>query len=176
MKRLTSHCDQAGNRPVSLVWVSWFIRKRCGTRLAMVAVAALLAFDVYAAESMHHKTVSGIEIYLGVLPAELIRGHPPEHPESRMHGGYAVNESHLSVALYQSGDGGRIRHAGVRVTITGSNAGSVRRKLEPMLMGGQQVYGSYVPLTGAGPYRIRLDIRIPGRDRPIVAHFSWARS
>lgn len=31
--------------------------------------------------------VDGVVVYLGVLPGEMVRGHPAAHPEVSMHGG-----------------------------------------------------------------------------------------
>ena len=52
------------------------------------------------AAGSYSQVVDGVAIYFGVMPAELVRGHPREHPESGMHGDPPVGESHLLVALF----------------------------------------------------------------------------
>jgi hypothetical protein len=44
----------------------------------------------------------GIAIYYAVIPAEIIRGHPKEHPEATMHGGIPGSRYayHVMVALF----------------------------------------------------------------------------
>lgn len=137
-------------------------------------ILALLA-PVHGAAGGHRQIVDGIAIYFGVVPAELVRGHPREHPESEMHGGIAAGESHLMVALFDEKTGERIVRAKVAATITGSD-GKIEKPLEPMVVAGAATYGNYVYLAGQGPYRIDLEVRLPARARPVRARFEWARS
>ena len=54
----------------------------------VVAVALLLvATVVWSAHSGYYKATDGVSVYFSVVPAEMVRGHPREHPESEMHGG-----------------------------------------------------------------------------------------
>lgn len=148
-------------------------------RLARVyAVAAFfcLAAATNAEDTTYHQTVEGFAVYIGIVPAELVRGHPPEHPEGQMHGGVRFNESHLTVALFDAKSGKRIQNAEINAHVTDFHGTNVRRKLEPMLIADRLTYGNYFPMTGAGPYRIELQIQVPGKNRPIMASFTWARS
>lgn len=129
-----------------------------------------------AAESGYRQVVNGVAVYIGVVPAELVRGHPPEHPEGEMHGGPRFFESHLTVALYEAKSGKRIRNAEVQARITNPRGVTVSRKLEPMLIADQPTFGNYVPISGDGPYRMELEIQVPGAKRPINASFTWGRS
>lgn len=53
-------------------------------RQVVVAVALLfMTTTAWSAHSGYHKVVDGGAI----VPAEMVRGHPREHPESEMHGG-----------------------------------------------------------------------------------------
>ena len=151
------------------------------TKLAKFAVAlAGIVLGVAAAapamDTAYRHVVDGVAIYFGILPAELVRGHPPNHPESGMHGGVPVGENHLTVALFDDKTGKRIADAEVTETITGPKRFKLEKKLEPMVFAGAASYGRYFAMPGPGPYRIALRIRTPGIGREIRAVFTWARS
>lgn len=146
------------------------------TKPGWLLAGLLLAVSATAAVGGYRQVVDGVAIYFGVVPAELVRGHPRGHPESEMHGGAPVGESHLTIALFEDKSGARINDAEVSARITGDRGLDVRKKLEPMLIAGRLTYGNYFPLSGAGPYRIELSIRLPRMSREIRADFTWARS
>lgn len=118
----------------------------------------------------------GVAIYIGIVPAELIRGHPPEHPEAIMHGRVPAGESHLTVAVYDAKSGWRISNAAVTARIADDRGLNMRTTLEPMLIADSPTFGNYVSLRGAGPYRIEIEIQVPGRTKAVIATFTWARS
>jgi hypothetical protein len=131
-----------------------------------------------AAPADTQQIVDGVEIYLGVVPAELVRGHPREHPESSMHGGVPVGQNHVMVALFDAKTGERIARAEVsaRVRVRGGHVTEVEKHLEQMLIAGSQTYGNYFPMVVTEPYLIELTIRIPGRTKPVTARFEWAKT
>lgn len=146
---------------------TWFVR---------VAAVALLFVAVTAVAAGYRQVVDGVAVYIGMMPAELVHGHPPGHPESGMHGGVPVGENHLTVALFDDKTGERITRAEVSATITGPDSFKAAKKLEPMIIAGSATYGNYFSMPGPGPYRIVLRIRLPGAGRDIEAVFTWARS
>ena len=147
-----------------------------GARLLSAVAAVFLLFATAAAGAADYRqVVSGVAIYFGILPAELVRGHPPEHPESGMHGGTPAGENHLMVALFNDKTGERIARAEVTATITGPDRFKAEKRLEPMTIAGSVTYGNYFNMLGPGPYRIELLIRLPGAAKPIRARFEWAR-
>ncbi|MEW6332188.1 MAG: iron transporter [Pseudomonadota bacterium] len=141
----------------------------------MVAVFLLLAVTAAGAAS-YQQVADGVAIYFGILPAELVRGHPPGHPEGGMHGGVPVGENHITIALFDDKTGARITRARVTATITGPDSFKATKKLEPMTIAGSVTYGNYFSMPGPGPYRIVLHIQAPDTRRSIEAVFSWARS
>lgn len=145
------------------------------TMFSRAIVAFLLLVTVAAGATGYRQVVGGVAIYLGIMPAELVRGHPPAHPESGMHGGVPVGENHLTVALFDDKTGERIIRAEVSATVTGPNRFSAEKKLESMTIAGSTTYGNYFIMPGSGPYRIALRIRVPGIGHEIQAVFSWAR-
>jgi len=148
----------------------------CVTRLGWLLAGLLLAVSATAAVDGYRQVVGGVAVYFGMMPAELVRGHPREHPESEMHGGVPVGENHIMVALFDDKTGKRITRAEVTATITGPGNFKAEKKLEPMIIAGAATFGNYFTMPDPGPYRIGLRIRTPGIGHDIEATFTWARS
>lgn len=119
------------------------------------------------------KTVGNVVIYLGLLPAEMIRGHPAQHPETSMHGGRPAGtyEYHVIVALFDARSGARITKADVSARVSEIGLAGEQKRLEPMEIAGTETYGSYFPMAGNGPFRIALTIRVPGEPQEIKTTF-----
>ena len=75
----------------------------------------MLASATFAADSSQHKIVNGVAIYLGMLPAEMILGHPKPHTEAEMHGGVPAEsyQYHVMAVLFDNVSGKRITGAKV---------------------------------------------------------------
>ena len=56
-------------------------------KIAATALLAPAALSAAAAETAQVARVSGIDVFYGVIPAEIIAGHPADHAERKMHGG-----------------------------------------------------------------------------------------
>jgi len=117
--------------------------------------------------------VDGVAIYLGFVPAGIVRGHPGEHPESAMHGGAVTGDQHVMIALFDDKSGARIADAEVYVSVKGPKGFHAEKKLEPMLVASAASYGNYFSPYAPGSYRIALRIRLPGATRDIRATFTW---
>lgn len=153
------------------------MRTAYGMRVALLFVAALgLAPVAAGAAGEYRQVVDGVAVYFGIMPAELVRGHPREHPESGMHGGTPVGESHVVIAAFDAKTGQRIEGAAVTATVSGPKRLKLSKTLDPMIVAGALTYGNYFYLTGPGPYRIDVEIRRPGATQPARAQFEWARS
>jgi len=144
--------------------------------MAAIGLAGLMVAAALASHNAYHQTVDGVSVYFGMVPAELVRGHPTEHPESTMHGGPPAGGSHLVVAVFDARTRQRLANVTVRARVTGEGKLDLRKPLEPMMMGSAPSYGNYFTMTGAGPYRIEIEIGVPGKARPVRAVFKWARS
>lgn len=147
-------------------------------KLVVVVAGIVLgvATAVPAGDTAYRRVAGGMVVYFGILPAELVRGHLPGHPESGMHGGVPVGENHLTIALFDDKTGARITRARISATITGPDSFKVSKRLEPMTIAGSATYGNYFSMLGPGPYRIVLHIQTPDAGRGIEVVFSWARS
>lgn len=150
---------------------------RCLLRsVLLAAVMGFTAGGAPAAESSYRQVVDGVAVYFGIVPAQLVLGHPPAHPESEMHGGAPVGDNHVMIALFDDKTGKRITRAEVTATITGPGNFKAEKKLESMIIVGAVTYGNYFYMTGPGPYRIEVRVRLPGVARERRVTFTWARS
>lgn len=127
-----------------------------------------------AAEAGRHQLVGGIDIYYGIVPAQVAGKHPTTHEEKTMHGGVPVkkDEYHLIVALYDK-SGARITDAQVRATVGELGMAGTRKKLEPMRIEDTMSFGNYFVLRGEGPYRIAIEVKLPGAAKPVEALFDY---
>lgn len=156
------------------------IRTRIFALFAMAA--ALLLFAISSApiakadQDDNYKRVQGIDVYFGVLPAAMVRGHPKSHAEGTMHGGLpqGAHEYHILVATFDDATGNRIENAQVTATISPlGHVGQWSLALEPMTIAGIVTYGNFIKLPGNDRYTIRIDIRVPGRKSPVAVDFTF---
>jgi len=149
-----------------------FVITGLATVLVMIAGAgATLAADYY-------KTAGNLAVYLGVLPAEMVQGHSPEHPEGKMHGGVpsAKRQHHVVVAIFDTKDGSRIANAEVSARVEEIGLAPITRKLEPMIIANTTSFGNYFLMSSPGPYRIEIEIRRPNAPAAKVTfHYSHPR-
>lgn len=150
---------------------------RAARRIALAACAAVVALSpaavAYAAGD--YRAVDGYAIYLGVVPAAIAQGHPPEHPERKMHGGAprGRGQHHVMVAVFDAASGARIEDAVVTAKVGEPGLAPAQKRLEPMAIAGAMSYGNYFALSPPGPYRIELQVARPGA-APIVTTFTYA--
>lgn len=138
-------------------------------------ILVLVSLAVRAGEDKQHKIVDGVSIYVGVLPAAILLGHPKERHEREMHGGVpaGANRYHVVVALFDAASGKRVTDAQVKIGGASIGMAASRMKAEPMLVNSLVTYGNYVSLPGQGPYRIQIEIRRPGVSKPIEVEFDY---
>lgn len=147
--------------------------KRIVSHLVAGLALAIIVVSAGAAERGMRQRVSGIEVHYGIVPAGVVGAHPPAHEEATMHGGARGKDRyHLVVALYGS-DGRRIDDAQVRASVGELGMSAQHRKLEPMHVGDTVSFGNYFALKGRGPYRIAVEVRLPGREQPVEALFDY---
>lgn len=141
-------------------------------RCAFVLLLSLFAVTAMA-DSSRSKVVDGVTIYLGIVPAEIMRGHPKEHPEGTMHGGVSRGgeQYHVMVALFDAKTGQRIDDAEIKAKVSASFFGGEEKKLESMNIADTITYGNYFQMSGHGPFRISLQIRRPNAARVVEAQF-----
>lgn len=140
------------------------------------ALALFFAAVAGAADGGQHKRVGGIDVYYGIMPAAIAGEHPVPHPEKSMHRGVPAGKDsyHLVVALFDA-DGRRITDAKVRASVGELGMAGRRVALEAMPIADAMSYGNYVTLKGRGPYRIAVEVRLPGREQPVEALFDYPK-
>ncbi len=138
--------------------------------LAVFFSLLFAANPVLAADSERHQQVDGMDVYLGVMPAQLTQEHPG------MHGSKLDKEHsyHVLVALFDSKTGKRITDARVKATVSLIGMGGSTKKLEPM-RDEPLSYGNYFTLHEPELYRIKVEIRRSDRKHVSVAEFSFRR-
>lgn len=133
---------------------------------ALVTLAWLVAGSIpaIAQSNDNYVTVGTIAAYLGVVPAEIVKGHPAGHPEQAMHGGVPSGDhvQHIVIALFDAPTGQRIENATVDAHVTGPGHIGTRIALEPMLIEGVVTYGGFVTMAGTDRYNIDLTVKKPG--------------
>ena len=129
-----------------------------------------------AAGSGPPSPVGDIEVFYGVIPSQVILGHPVDHAERKMHGGIPVgaDQYHLIVSLFDKRTQKRIVDADVSVRISAVGLPAQRKRLESMQFAGAETYGNYFHMPPLGPYRIEVDIRRPGAARSVSATFEYS--
>lgn len=142
---------------------------------ALCMTALLLAAATSRAEEAGslHQAVAGVEIYLGVVPAAMVREHPRQHPERRMHNGAMNRGYHVMVALFEAKTGARITDAQVGARLVSPTPSGPETRLEPMTIAGALTYGNYFDMVPGGSYRIDVSVLRAGSAEPIHAIFHW---
>ena len=95
---------------------------------ALISAIVLAIAPLRAQPASDTANAGGLTAYLGVVPAEIVKGHPPDHPEGTMHGG------------------------------------------PPR---GAHEYGGFFELPGADLYTIRVTVKRPGSQTPVVLEFRY---
>ena len=143
------------------------------TATALVLFGLSMGFAV-AAETGQVTRVNGIDVFYGVIPAEIISGHPADHTERKTHGGVprGSGQHHLIVSLFDSKTRQRIENAQVSARIGELGLTPQSKTLEPMQFAGTVTYGNFFTMTSSGPYRIEVEIR-PHGGVPAKAVFEY---
>jgi hypothetical protein len=143
---------------------------------AVAGLVGLWASICSAADSGHPLPVGDIEVFYGVIPSQVIFGHPVEHAERKMHEGIpaGTDQYHLIVSLFDERTNQRIVDADVSARISAAGLRAQQKKLESMQFAGAVTYGNYFHMPQPGPYRIEVDIRRPGAARPVSATFEYS--
>jgi len=142
--------------------------------ILMLISAAIFSTTAMAADTPESfQIVDGMAIYLGVMPAEMIQGHPKEHQEHKMHGGIPAkgHRDHMVVALFDNKTGQRIENAKVNANVMELGLKNQQKELESMKIAGTITYGNYFDIPDKSTYHIKVEILRPGKP-VVVAKFT----
>ena len=144
------------------------------TLIAAVVTLAAISSALAQTGSLT-KTVGGITFYLGVMPAEIVRGHPSAHPESTMHGSppKGSDSRHVVVALFDAKTGERIADASVFGRVEQVGLAAEQKELEPMQIASSLTYGNFYSMPGGGIYKIKIVVKKKGTSNRIEAEFEY---
>ena len=144
-----------------------------GFAAVLLAVAVLDWNPARAASGGETKSAGGLTVYLGVVPAEIVKGPGPHSAERPMHGGSprGRHEHHIVVAVYDTVSKVRITNATVSAKVSGLGLSGPRKTLEPMTVADTVTYGAFFDMT-ADLYTIRVTVQRPG-SQPAVFDFKF---
>lgn len=109
------------------------------------------------------KTIDGIEIFYGVVPAQVVAKSTGKH-DPKMHGGKlrSTGSHHLVVSLFDAKSGERISDARVTASVTPLGMTPSQKRLEPMQVNDTTTYGNFFDFpASSSPFRIELNITRP---------------
>lgn len=132
------------------------------------SAAGDLVFNLATAEAVDpddaFRRAGGLPIYLGVVPAAVIRGHPLEHYGRGLHGSAPQDRHahHLLVGVLDGAIGERVPAASVTASARGLQH-TPASPMEPMIVGDGIAYGGFTTLPVRAFYRIEIEV-VPGED------------
>ena len=145
-------------------------------KMLTAATIALLmvAATAYPQSAGLSQTANGVTIYLGIIPSEIVRGHPAEHLESSMHGAPKGSDlRHVVVALFDAKTTDRITDARVSARVEQLGLTADHKDLGPMQIAGTISYGNFFRMAGKGLCKIRIVVKRKGVDHPIEFSFEY---
>jgi hypothetical protein len=144
-------------------------------RVGMVVLTAafiilpVIALAIAQSSNDSAQSASGLTAYLGVVPAQIVRGH------RGLHGGApsGPHQYHFVVAIFETTDGKRVSDAAVTIKISGLGLSGSETTLEPMEIADTVTYGGFFYLPGADLYTVRVTIRRSESGQPVVVNFKY---
>ena len=175
MKNMTRSFEE---RHVEPIWDSvrtargWHVRWLHHLRHAfMLLLLGLLATSAIAASGLS-KVVDGMTIYVGIVPAPIIRGRSMDHASGAMHSGTTRGgQYHLLVVLLDTATGKGIVDAEVVANVSEFGKTGPDVNLDLMKISEAVNYGNYFDLPDSGPFRINLKIRRPNVSQVTQTYF-----
>ena len=141
------------------------------TRSLCVVAAGLFGITfAWTAAAQQSKTVSGLVVNFGIMPAELAlraEGHRDAHPAHPPPG-----SQHLLITLDEERSGKRVGDAEVVIEVTDPHRHIVKKPLLHTQAGGLPDYSELFEFGWSGEYSIRVIITPRPGAKPIEARFT----
>ena len=150
-------------------------RRAIGALLGGLWLAGCLTGVATAADTDLSKTAGGVTVYLGVVPAEIVKGLPSGSTTERpMHGRTpkGPHEYHVVAAVFDAASGARVSDVVVTAEVSGLGLSGTKKKLEPMQISGTTTYGGFFDLPGFDLYTVKLTVDGSGA-RPAALQFKY---
>ncbi len=167
--------SSAGNLPEGIAIVS---RRAITALLGTLCIAPAFSGVAVAADTDQSKTAGGVTVYLGVVPAEIVKGLPASgNTKPSMHGRIprGPHEYHIVAAVFDAASGARISDAVVTAQVSGLGLSGSKSQLEPMQIAGTTTYGGFFNLPGYDLYTVKLTVERRGAS-PAVLQFRYDHS
>jgi hypothetical protein len=128
-----------------------------------------------AAQSEPFRTVEGLSVYLGVIPAAMMQHQLKTGTGMALHGGPPPGEHayHVTVAVFDAASGERVQDVGVRARVSGLGLSGPEKKLDPMTIADTVTYGNYFIMPPNDTYRVQVEIRRLGQAEPVRTEFVY---
>jgi len=129
----------------------------------LMAISIYFQLPASATEAQNNvRVVDGIAIYIGIMPAALIRGHSNNSIEQAMHNGKPSSQKsvHLVVSLFNDKTGARIENAKISGSIMELGIKAQKKELEIMYIADTFSYGNFFTMPSNNFYHIKLLIRL----------------
>ena len=120
----------------------------------------------------NHKVIGGLELDLGIVPAQSLLAYPKDSVERSMHGGVpgGAGYYHLNLSLADTKTHAPVTNASIDIDIEQPGITRSSTKLEPIAVGPAS-YGNYVRLKPHTAYLITVHVRAPAWPRGVEAKF-----
>jgi hypothetical protein len=140
-----------------------FIGRHLRLYIAASALALTIPGPARAQTGTGYRVDHGIAIYYGVIPAEMLRGHPSQHPEATMHRGIpsSPHAYHVMVALFDASSLQRITGADVTANVAEVGLAGEEKKLEKFTIADAVTYGNYFEMRPKTRYRVSITVNTP---------------
>jgi hypothetical protein len=139
---------------------------------AFVCALVLFPAAVSAGHLDRTQTLGGMTIYLGLVPAKLLRQHPgwyPDHEQAKVPSGRYVH--HVMLALFDNSTGARITNAVVKARVAPLALAGQAKALDPTVVAGALTYCNYFRISPSDTTEIWTEIRRPDMERVTRARF-----
>jgi hypothetical protein len=135
---------------------------------------SLVVFSTAASATHLGQTnsVNGVAIYLGMVPAAVMRQNPgiyPAHEPSKILSGKYVH--HVMLALFDGPGGKRITDAIITARVAPLALAGPTKLLDPTVVAGALTYCNYFRISPSDTTVIQVEIRRPDATRMIQARF-----
>mgnify|MGYP001576211106 CR=1 FL=1 len=121
------------------------------------------------------RTVEGLNVYLGVLPAAMVQRQLKSDTGMPAHSGAPPGKHvyHVTVAVFDATSGERRQDLNVRARVSGVGLSGPEKDLLPMTIADTVTYGNYFILPPNDTYKVQVEIRRPGQAEPVRADFVY---
>ncbi len=122
----------------------------------------------------HHKLVSGMDVYLGMIGAEAMRASQAADANGAARLDIPSGKGYYHVNISLADNKSRLPVSDAQVTLQVSDGMTVQTKaLGPVAANNAVSYGNFFQFSSGSAYNITTEIKRPGQASPVVANFEF---